>query len=146
MNAKHLFPGVAFVIAGMLSSPSVAWSATTPPGTNRIVHWLNSKSLPHLNTVQAEAYVQRHQRRPEALLAAYQATTDRGFLREAMAKHPRDTRVTFAAACSSASAQSNPDDAQERRTWLDAFKKSAPDNALAYYLSARGHFKSGKPD
>jgi len=146
MNVKHLFPSVALVIAVLLASPLVARSATTAATTNRIARWLNGKSLPHLDAVQAEAYAQQHQRRPEALLAAYQTTTDRGFLHEAMAKHPRDARVVLAAACTATPAQSNADGAEERRKWLDALKKSAPDNALAYYLSAREHFKTGQPD
>ena len=146
MNVKHLFPSVVLAIAALLVSSPVARSATVPATTNRIARWLNGKSLPHLDAAQAEAYAQQHQRRPEALLAAYQTTTDRGFLREAMAKHPRDARVVLAAACTAAPDQSNPNNSDERRKWLDALKKSAPDNALAYYLSAREHFKTGQPD
>jgi hypothetical protein len=146
MNVKHLFPSIALAIAALLVSSPVARSASTPAPTNRIARWLDGKSLPHLDGTQADAYAQKHQRRPEALLAAYQTTTDRGFLREAMEKHPRDARVALAAVCTAVSAQSNPDGAEERRKWLDALKKSAPDNALACYLSAREHFKSGQPD
>ncbi|HEY0551072.1 MAG TPA: hypothetical protein VGF13_15815 [Verrucomicrobiae bacterium] len=146
MNAKHLFLLVAVTIAVLLVSTPAARSADAPATTNRIARWLNGKSLPHLDVTQAETYVQQHQRRPEALLAACQATTDRGFLREAMAKHPRDPRVGLAAACSAATDPSNPSGAGEKRQWLDALKNSAPDNALAYYLSARDHFKTGQPD
>ena len=63
-----------------------------------------------------------------------------------MAKHPRDPRVALAAACSVGSTANSPAATQERRQWLDAFKQSAPDNALAFYLSARDHFKSGQPE
>ena len=35
---------------------------------------------------------------------------------------------------------------EERRQWLTAFEKSAPDNALANYLSAADYFKVGQTD
>jgi hypothetical protein len=143
MNVKHLFRTVTLALAGLLLSSPLARSATIPQTTNRIVRWLNSKSLPHLDSTQAEAYAQQHQRRPEALLAACQASTDRAFLREAMTKYPRDRRVAMAAAFQSGSVEAN--NVQERRQWLDAFKNAAPDNALAYYLSARDYFKTGQP-
>jgi hypothetical protein len=50
------------------------------------------------------------------------------------------------AACIAVPTQGEPDGAQDKRKWLDAFKVSAPDNALAYYLSAREHFKTGQPE
>ena len=146
MKVKPVFPTAAHAIAVLLISLPVARGAAIPGTTNRIAHWMEGKSLPHLDATQAEAYAQQHQRRPEALLAAYQTTTDRGFLREAMAKHPRDARVALAAACTAISPQSNPDVSEEKRKWLDALKRSAPDNALAHYLSAREHFKTGQPD
>jgi len=34
----------------------------------------------------------------------------------------------------------------ERRQWLDKLKQSAPENALANYLSAADHFKAGQAD
>jgi tetratricopeptide (TPR) repeat protein len=57
-----------------------------------------------------------------------------------MDKYPKDPRVDFAAV-------HKPDcSPEERRRWLDAFKQSAPDNALANYLSALDYFKSGQTD
>ena len=146
MNMKHLLPTVALFVATLPVLSAVAQGAAAPAATNHIVRWLNARSLPHLDATQAEAYAQENQRRPEALLGVYQASTDRVFLREAMTKHPRDARVAFVAACTTGSAQASPDGPQERRQWLDAFKKSAPDNALAWHLSARDHFKTGQPD
>jgi hypothetical protein len=61
-----------------------------------------------------------------------------------MTKYQRDRRVAMAAAFQAGSTEANGDPAQKRQ-WLDAFKNAAPDNALAYYLSARDHFKSGQP-
>jgi hypothetical protein len=61
-------------------------------------------------------------------------------LQEALQKYPNDPRVNFAAAV-------NKDfSPEERRQWLDALKQSAPDNALANYLSARAYFSSGQTD
>jgi len=50
------------------------------------------------------------------------------------------------AACLYGPYESDAEAAKTRRQWLDAFKLSAPDNALANYLSASEHFKSGQPD
>jgi hypothetical protein len=61
-------------------------------------------------------------------------------LQEAMEKFPRDPQVSFEAAIR---ADATPAD---RRQWLDSFKESAPDNALANYLSALEHFKAGQTD
>jgi hypothetical protein len=145
MNVTNLFPTIALSLVVLLMSVGDARSATTPGTTNRISRWLNGKSLPHLDLAQAEAYVRQQQRRPEALLAAFQASTDHSFLREAMAKFPRDRRVAMAGAFHSGSADANTG-IHERRQWLDAFKKTAPDNALAYLLSARDYFKAGQPE
>jgi len=144
MNVKHLCRTSLLVATVLIGSSPMAWSAAPPVTTNRIVRWLNGKSLPHLDADQAEAYVQQHRRRPEALLAACQASANRAFLREAIAKYPRDKRVVMAAAFQSGSTEAN-GGAAERRQWLDAFKNAAPDNALAYYLSARDYFKTGQP-
>ena len=125
---------------------SIAEGATTSNSTNRIATWLDGKDFPRLDAKQAEAFAQKQQRRPEALLAAYQASNERVFLREAMAKHPRDPRVVLAAACPAGPPENNPAANAERRKWLDTLKQILPDNGLAYYLSAADHFKSGKPE
>ena len=143
MNVKRSLPTVLFTAILLPASSPLVWSADPPVVTSRIVHWLNGKSLPHLDSNQADAYAQQHQRRPEALLAVWQASADRTFVREAMAKYPRDRRVAMAAAFQSGLTDAN--SAQERRQCLDAFKHAVPDNALAYYLSARDYFKAGQP-
>jgi hypothetical protein len=73
----------------------------------------------------------------DALLGALRASGDDDLLREAKEKFPNDPRVQFAAAFKS-------DSPEERRQWLEKFKASAPDNALADYLLAGDHFKSGE--
>jgi lipopolysaccharide biosynthesis regulator YciM len=74
-----------------------------------------------------------------ALLGALRASGDDTLLAEAREKFPDDPRVQFAAAFKS-------DSPQEQREWLEKFKASAPDNALASYLLAGGHFKSGETE
>ena len=140
MNLKHLLCGALLAVALLLASSPISWSAST----NQIVQRLNGKSLPHLSTDQAEAYAQQHQRGPEALLAAAQVSHNRTFVREAATKYPRDKRVAMAAVFQSGSTEAT-GGPQERRQCLDAFKSAAPDNALAYYLSAREYFKTGQP-
>src|SRR5262249_7979659 len=74
------------------------------------------------------------------LLAAFRTTGDEAFLQEAMQKSPNDPQVDFEAALRTDASPA------ERRQWLDAFKQSAPENALANYLSALEYFKTGQTD
>ena len=55
-----------------------------------------------------------------------------------MQKYPNHPQVDFEAALRN--------DATDRRQWLDALKQSAPENALANYLSAADDFKAGQID
>jgi hypothetical protein len=61
-------------------------------------------------------------------------------LKEAMEKYPGDPQVAFEAALDK---NLSP---EEQRRWLNAFEKSAPDNALANYLSALNCFNSSQID
>lgn len=72
--------------------------------------------------------------------AAFRTTGDPALLQEAMQKFPGDPQVAFEAAFRR---DRSPD---ERRQWLDGLKSSAPQNALADYLSAADHFKAGRSD
>jgi hypothetical protein len=74
------------------------------------------------------------------LLAAYRTSSDPALLKEAMAEFPNDPQVDFEAAMAK---DLSPD---EQRQWLNAFEKSAPDNAVANYLSALNYFNSGQVD
>jgi len=87
---------------------------------------------------QLDGYLRDNHRSVESLLGAYRTTRDPSLLRELIEKHPNDPRVNFDAVFFGPS--------EERRKWLEAFKQSAPDNALAYYLSAQDHFKAGQRD
>lgn len=75
----------------------------------------------------------------EELLAARQAGGGVEFLRTALTNFPNDPRVLFASCALD-------DGPEARRERLDRFKASAPDNALADYLSAREHLKNGQPE
>jgi hypothetical protein len=57
-----------------------------------------------------------------------------------MQKYPNDPQVAFEAVFKE---DASPAD---QRHWLEAFKQSAPDNALANYLSALNYFKAGQTD
>ena len=122
-----------------MSSPPADPAPEALPHTNLIARLLKGEELPKLSPDQVRVYLEKNHRSVESLLAAFHATDDRTFLREAMEKHPGDPRLAYVAWCRSQSPE-------ERRQWLDAFKQSAPDNALANYLSARDYFKSGQND
>jgi len=122
-----------------VSSPPVGPSPEGLSHTNLIARLLKGEELPKLSPEQVQPYLEKNRRNVESLLAAFHATDDRTFLREAMEKNPGDPRLDYVAWCRSESPE-------ERRQWLEAFKQSAPDNALAHYLSARDYFKSGQND
>ena len=79
-------------------------------------------------------------RNAAGLLAAFRTTGDPTLLKEAMEKYPNDPQVAFEAAFAR---DLSP---EEQRQWLNTFEKSAPDNALANYLSALNYFNSGEID
>ena len=122
-----------------VSSPPVGPSPEGLSRTDLIARLLDGQQLPKLSPEQVQPYLEKNHRSVESLLAAFHATDDRTFLQEAMAIYPSDPRLNYVAWFRSQS----PD---ERRQWLDAFKQSAPDNAVANYLSARDYFKSGQND
>src|SRR3989442_6220191 len=122
-----------------VSSPAVDPSPEGLSHTNLIARMLEGEELPKLSPEQVQSYLEKNHRSVESLLAAFHATDDRTFLREAMEKYPGDPQLNYVAWFRSQSPE-------ERRQWLDAFKQSAPDNAFADYLSARDYFKSGQND
>ncbi|MGA2138949.1 MAG: sigma-70 family RNA polymerase sigma factor [Verrucomicrobiia bacterium] len=95
---------------------------------------------PKLTAEQVESYLKANRRNAASLLAAYRTTGNPALLEEAMQKYPNDPQVDFEAVFK------NDATPEERRQWLDAFKQSAPDNALANYLSAFSYFKAGQTD
>ena len=93
-----------------------------------------------LSAEQIEAYLQANRRNAGSLLAAYRNTGDLALLEEAKQTFPNNPLVAFEAALRK---DVSP---EESRQWLDALKKSAPDNSLANYLSALDCFKNGQSD
>ncbi len=93
-----------------------------------------------LTAAQVDPYLRANGRNAGSLLAAFRTTGDRALLQEALRKYPTDPQVDFAAAVN----QDLPP--EERRKWLDEFKKADPDNALANHLSALNYFAAGSTD
>jgi tetratricopeptide (TPR) repeat protein len=121
------------------SRPQFDSSPESVSHTNLLTLLLKGEDLPKLRPEQVQSYLDENHRSVGSLLAAFQATDDRTLLEEAMEKYPTDPRLDYVAWRRSQSPE-------EGRQWLDAFKQSAPDNALANYLSARDYFKSGQND
>ncbi len=95
---------------------------------------------PKLTAEQVESYLKASGRRASSLLAAYRTSGDPALLNEAMEKYPNDPQVAFEAIF-------NKDlPPEQKRQWLKVFQQSAPDNALANYLSAREYFNAGQTD
>ncbi len=95
---------------------------------------------PKLTAGQVEAYLKANGRNASSLLAAYRTSGDPALLREAMEQYPDDPQVAFEAIFAR---DLSP---EEQRQWLNTFEQSAPDNALANYLSAFNYFNSGQID
>jgi hypothetical protein len=117
------------------SDAAKAEPAEPQPTTNLLVRLYRGEEMPPLRPEQVQAYLEVNHRGLESLLGAYRTTRDKALLQEAEEKYSNDPRVAFEAAYFGAP--------EERRKWLDAFKTSAPDNALANYLSANDYFQAG---
>jgi RNA polymerase sigma factor (sigma-70 family) len=119
-----------------------------PTLTNALVEDFPSTNLfdrlkdknPKLTREQVEAYLKLNGRNAASLLAAFETSGDPALLKEAMEKYPNDPQVAYEAAMDK---DLSPD---EQRQWLNTFEKSAPNNALANYLSALNYFNSGQID
>jgi hypothetical protein len=104
---------------------------------------LNGGSL-KLRREQIEPYLEGSRRSAESLLAAFRITADPTLLQEALERYPEDPRANLVA--SLAALQCTESSPEERRQRLEAFRQSAPDNALANYLCAEDFFQSGQTD
>jgi len=127
--------------------PAPPWhgAAAAEPGqdsfpTHLIAGMLGEGGVSRLSAAQIQHYLDENHRSASSLLAAYRTSGDLAWLHEAMEKHPGDPEVAFEAAL-------NQDiSTAERRDSLDAFKRAAPENPMANYLSALDYFKSGQTD
>jgi hypothetical protein len=121
------------------SSSGPRTSSVVPFHETQFYAYLTNKA-PKVTLAQIEPYLQANGRSAASLLAGFRTTTNSSLLAEAMEKYPTDPQVAFAAAIRLDAPPS------ERRQWLDAFKKSAPDNLLANYLSALDYLKTGQAE
>lgn len=119
--------------------PPRSESTTNKPAATNLWARFADGDIPKLTREQVEPFLAKNHRSVEALLGALRACGDDELLKEAKEKFPNDPRVQFAAAFKSSSPG-------EQREWLEKFKASAPDNALANYLLASSHFKSGETE
>jgi hypothetical protein len=125
-----------------LPAPHMQAAATAEPLAEESTNLFNrfKDGPPKLTATQVEAYLKANGRKASSLLAAYRTSGDPALLKEAMEKYPNDPQVAFEAVLDK---DLSP---EEQRQWLDTFEKSAPDNALANYLSALNYFKAGQTD
>jgi hypothetical protein len=115
-------------------------SAKEPSATNLIASLVHGGEVPPLTAAQIGRYLDENHRSAASLLSAYRTSKDPALLHEAMQKYPGDPHVAFEAVLNKDAS------ATERREWLETFKKAAPENPLAAYLSALDYFKSGQTD
>ena len=124
---------------------AVAAPPVTPPSaeaTNlygRLYEKLRDATF-KLTPEQTRTYLQAAGTNASSLLAAFRTSQDVSLLHEAMQRFPEDPQVAFEAAFD------NTLPSEERRKWLDAFEKAAPENALANYLLALDHLNAGRTD
>ena len=140
--------GLAGQVAQLKSTPAqpvatAAVAAVSPAGRplksfQEVTDFLDAHDR-RLSPEQIEAYLQRNHRNMESLLAAFQVSQNAAYLREAATNFPGNPAVQFAVIANHAF----PDD---QRKWIDAFKRSSPDNALPYYFSALDYFAGNQPD
>ena len=111
-----------------------------PVPRNPNLYFLVTNKTSRLAREQLEPYLAENHRNAASLLAAFRTCEDTALLEEALQRFPKDPHVAFEAAI-----RKDPG-VGDRRQWLDAFKQTAPDNALADYLSAADHLKAGRTD
>jgi hypothetical protein len=114
-------------------------TATNAPVATNLYARLANGDIPRVSREQLEKYLAQNRGNVDVLLGALRASGDDALLAEAKGRFPNDPRVQFAAAFKA-------DSPAERRQWLEKFKQSDPDNALADYLLAGEHFKSGQAE
>ena len=120
------------------STPAPTESTEELRSTNLYTRLANG-DVPALSPEQLNNYLTQNQRNAESLLAAFRASSDAAYLKEAEEKFPNDPRVAYAAVFKS-------DSPEERSQWLDRLKQSDSGNALPNYFSALDAFKSGQMD
>lgn len=114
--------------------------ASNPPGKTvlqRIAQ--NDATVSKLSADQIQAFLSKNGTNAETLLAAFNASSDKVFLRQAVERFPDSPFVL-------ASALAHDALPEQRGELLARLKELSPDNPLANYLSARDHLKEKKAD
>lgn len=83
-----------------------------------------------------DRFLENNQYSAESLITAYATSRDTNYLHQAAVNYPEDPMVQFRVILSDL----YPD---EKQDWIEALKRSTPDNALANYLSAVQHREQG---
>jgi hypothetical protein len=99
----------------------------------------NDATVFKLSPEQIQAFFAKRGTNAETLLAAFNATGDKAFLRQAVERFPDRAFVLAAALAQDALPE-------QRSDLLAKLKELSPDNPLANYLSARDHLKQQQPD
>lgn len=86
-----------------------------------------------------DSYLALNHTNADSLLAAWQAAGDREYLKRAAAQFPDDPKVLVSVITMDVFPE-------RRREWIDRLKRSAPDNPLANYLSARDYLAAGQSE
>ena len=125
-------PGPRRQLSVSLPSPDPTEPVTNSAGQGG-GSWYESNRISRMEVMN---YLAVHGTNSESLIAAHQLTGDRDFLKWAATNFPNDPLVQYNVAALNVFPE-------DRRLWLDRFKQSASNNAVAGYLSAADHLKSG---
>jgi RNA polymerase sigma factor (sigma-70 family) len=144
--AKPAEPIAAIALESASPAPTAQPVAELAASASKVAAPSVKKSLvdqvieaPKLSVGEIETYLQQNKRSVESLLAAFRVSGDKAYLREAATSFPNDPAVQFATIAFDVFPE-------QRRQWLEAFKGTSPDNAVAWYLSALDYFKTKQPD
>ncbi|HMJ92054.1 MAG TPA: hypothetical protein VK530_19690 [Candidatus Acidoferrum sp.] len=117
--------------ASSLAAADLAEHAPVP--TSNVFQRIASGELDlHLDSEQLAEYLRQYGTNVETLLA----TQNKEYIKRAAELFPNDPRVQYAVVTRDIFPEA-------KREWLDRLKQSAPDNAIANYLSAREYLKAG---
>ncbi len=121
-------------------SPDTAPAPPSPPTLGeRLARMGTAESQEnHLTESDIANYLAQNHTNALSLLTAFQASGDREFLRQAATNFPEDPLVQARVLMHNL----YPD---QRQQWLDALKKSAPENSLPNFLAARDFMDQGSP-
>jgi hypothetical protein len=153
-----LFIGVVMRFSGLDSKKAATTTANPNPqesvASGKFSHWHampapemeasermddEEAELPKLPREKIEEYLTRNNRSAASLIAAFHASDDTNYLYEAAANFPKNPQLQWTILTRHVFPEA-------RRKWLDLFKTSSPDNAVAKYLSAADYFNSAQSE